>query len=157
MEVDSVGNYKVTNMTATEYSPSENEVRARIKEMVERMFTLDAQFTKRNISKAESLMSGQARKQFEEFLFKEQPFARLVKSPALFREVKVHAVTKIEEKALHVDFTTIEREGTGEPKPVRKAMTLRYEVKAPETDDEVLGDNPSGIFVINFAIADRLN
>lgn len=154
LEIDKVGAQTITPMSAGEYTPSDNEVRARTKEMVERMFGIDIRLMKRNLTKVELMMSGQARKQFNEFLFADKPFQRVASQPDLRRDVQVSGVSKIADRVLLVDFVTKERTGTGDPIVKRRTLTISYEIKPARTDEEVLGDNPAGIYIVSFTLAD---
>lgn len=155
LEVDKLGNQNVVPMTSSEYEPSLNEVRSRIKETTENMFGIN-RVMKLNLTKVDKKMSGQAKKQFKEFLINEKPFARLAEHPDLIREVFVNGVSKItgSERVLLVDFSTKERIGQGEAITKRRTMTVSYEIKPAITDEEVLGDNPSGIYIVSFTLAD---
>lgn len=141
-------------MSNNEYVPADNEVRSRVKEITERMFAIEPRMLKKNLSKVEGFMSGQARKQFNEFLNSEKQFSRIVEHPDLLREVNVSAVSKIEDKVLLVDFVTKERVAQSDQISKRHSMTIRYEIKPARTDEEVLGDNPAGIFIVSFTIND---
>ena len=156
LEVDKLGNEAVVPMTTTEYEPGLNEIRSRIKETTERMFSINARLQAKNLHKVDVMMSGQARKQFQEFLNKERQFGRVVEHPDLIREVEVSAVSKLSdsEKVLLVDFVTKERVGSAEPKVERHTITYSYEIKPAKTDAEVLGDNPAGIYIVSFTISD---
>lgn len=153
LEVDKLGAQNIVPMATSEYEPSLTEVRARIKEMTEQMFAID-RLMKKNLTKVELKMSGQAKKQFKEFLINQKQFARLAERPDLFREVVVSGVSKISDKVLLVDFSTKERMGQGEPITKRYTMTVSYEIKPATTDEEVLGDNPSGIYIVSFTISE---
>ena len=156
MDVDKLGTEKIVPMSTTEYEPSLNEVRARTKEMVVRMYGINARLMSSDIKKVEVMMSGQAYKQFQEFLATEKPFGRIVEHPDLIREVEVSGVNKITDngKVLLVDFVTKERIGSSEQKVKRRTMTVSYEIKPAKTDAEVLGDNPAGIYVVSFTTND---
>lgn len=157
LEVDSTGNQRVVKMATSVYEPSDNEVRSRLKEMIERMFSIEPRLLSVNLTKVESMMSGQARAQFSEYLKSEKIFARAQEHPDLLREVNVSGVNSIAPKVFLVDFTTKERIGTAPPILKRKTMTISYELVPPKTDEDVLGDNPAGIFVVSFTISDKVN
>lgn len=157
LEVDTAGNQHAVKMATSVYEPSDNEVRSRLKEMTERMFSIEPRLLNLNLTKVESMMSGQARAQFSEYLKSEKIFARAQEHPDLLREVSVAGVNSIAPKVFLVDFTTKERVGTSPPILKRKTMTINYELVPPKTDEEVLGDNPAGIFVVSFTISDKVN
>lgn len=157
VEVDNAGTQHVQKMSTTAYEPSENEVRSRLKEMVERMFAIEARLLSINLTKVEAMMSGQARAQFSEFLKSEKIFARIQERQDLLREVSVAGVNSIAPKVFLIDFTTKERLGSAPPVLKRKTMTVNYEIVPPKTDEEVLGDNPAGIYIVSFTISDKVN
>ncbi|WP_223827348.1 type IV secretion system protein [Undibacterium oligocarboniphilum] len=155
LEVDTLGNEKVVPMSASTYTPSENEVRARLKELVIRMYSInDAKRMDADLAKARVLMSGQAKAQFTDLINSEKPFLKLAEHPDYLREPKVNGVSKISDKVFLIDFLLKDRVGSSGQTTKHKTMTVTYEVKPPTTDEEVLGDNPAGIFVVSFTISD---
>lgn len=155
LEVDKLDKYAVVPLQNVDFKPSDNEVRARFKELITNMHVItDRKLTKANLGKAEAFFSGQAIRQFNDFLVNERIFARLVDKPDLVREVKINSVKPIESGVMFADFSTFERIGASDRIEKRYSMTLRYEIKPATTDEEVLGPNPAGIYVVSFTISE---
>ncbi|WP_298150754.1 VirB8/TrbF family protein [Flavobacterium sp.] len=156
MEVDSKGTVTPVKMVAEKYMPSENEIRARLKELVVRQFTIRSKESlKTDLKIVENQMTGQARVQFSEFLRDDRPYFQITEKPDLTREVKVIIVNKPPGSDIYfVDFETRTRVGINAPVVSRKNVLFNIFIKPARTDEEVLGENPGGIYVSSFQISD---
>jgi len=153
MEVDKDGVQSVYPLAISEYMPSDNDIRARLKELTILMWTIDPMLSK-NMKRVQTMMAGQARRQFTDFLSEEKVFARVAEHADLTRETKVNSVAKLTDNVFLIDYTIKERIGLSDAFSRRKTMTVSFVIKPAKTDEEVLGDNPAGIFVTSFTHAD---
>lgn len=156
VEVDSKGTVTPVKMVAEKYMPSDNEVRARLKELVVRQFTIRSKESlKTDLKIVENQMIGQAKAQFNDFLRDDRPYYQISDNPELTREVNVLIVNKPPGSDVFVvDLETRTRIGTNAPEIRRKNVLFNIFIKPAKTDEEVLGENPGGIYVSSFKISD---
>ncbi|MCK4118405.1 type IV secretion system protein [Ralstonia nicotianae] len=141
------------------YEPKSLDIRVAFKDLITRWFTIEPVLTPlvedsrmfRNIKSAKEQLVGAARKQFDQWFDEDAPFKALAGSPGLVREVELKNVATLPDNTVAVEFIATTSEEGQKPKRWRYAMTFRYEVKPPQSDAEVLGPNPFGIYPVYFS------
>ena len=158
VSADAGGHAVVRQLAA--YKPEDQALRTSMKDSVVRWFTIEPILSdaiedsrmKHNIDAVKAQMLGNGKNQFADWLRTDAPFQQITANPKLVREVKVSNVSLLDDSTAVIEFTTSTTQ-TPTDKPVVKhyALTWRYQVVAP-TSDDALTANPFGIFYPLFTL-----
>lgn len=158
VQSDTNGHAVVTQLTA--YKPDDQAIRTSLKETVERWWTIEPVLTDdiqksrmaRNINAVKAMMVGNARNQFGDWVKSDAPFQTITLNPKLVREVKVTNIALLEDSTAVVEFATSTMQSpTDKPAFQRYAVTFRYQIVPPTTED-ALGTNAFGVFYPLFSL-----
>ncbi|CAG2155415.1 VirB8/TrbF family protein [Cupriavidus numazuensis] len=157
VSADATGKPIVRELEA--FQPQAIQLQWAFKDLVTRWFTIEPILTPKvedsrmakTIRSVRDQMLGSSRKQFEDWMDDDKPFAQVGASPTLVREVKVVNVAALPDSTVAVEFIASTSEDGFKPRKQRYAVTFRYQVKPP-TSDGVLGTNPFGIYPVFFSI-----
>jgi type IV secretion system protein TrbF len=159
VSADVTGHPVTTELVA--YKPDSQAIRAHVKDMALRWFTIEPVLTDRletsrmttNINSVKAEMIGAGASQFKAWLNEDAPFQAIIANPKLIREVNVRNIALLEDSTVLVEFTTTTSQAgaAGKPEVKAYALTLRYQIVAP-TADAALTSNPFGVYIPFFRL-----
>lgn len=130
------GRVEEADVAASQFTPSQLQVRYAIEEWVTRVWTIDPALTRRNLAQAATLTAGAAAKELPELIRREDVFARMAESPDLRRDVAIQSTDFVGDGVAIVRLALTEREnGTPRP-PYYKSMVIHHLVVPPKTWEE---------------------
>jgi type IV secretion system protein VirB5 len=142
VSADVSGHPVLTELVA--YKPDAQAIRASMKDMTVRWFTIEPVLTdslqtsrmSANINSVKAQMIGVATDQFGSWVLTDAPFQAITANPKLIREVNVRNIALLEDQTVLVEFTTTTSQAgaTGKPDVKSYALTLRYQIVAPTQD-----------------------
>uniref|UniRef100_UPI003BEF44B5 type IV secretion system protein n=1 Tax=Burkholderia arboris TaxID=488730 RepID=UPI003BEF44B5 len=130
------GRVEPADVVATEFSPSQLQVRSAIEDWVGEVWVIDPALTQRNLKHAATLTASAAVNELTQLVRQEDVFGRMAATPTLKRDATVLSTDFIENGVAIVRLALTERDN-GVPKlPTYKSMTIHYLVDPPKTYEQ---------------------
>lgn len=151
------GEVQVSSSAAQKFVANEQSRKYFAARFIRELLTIDTYRSRNDFwPDAKAVVMGKAIGQFDAFMSTENPVKKLVDNPSLARNVEITRITILPsaENVITADVTMTSLSGNGAaPQVVRRAVTLNYILKPPESDSEMLR-NPIGFYVTQFTIDD---
>lgn len=137
------------------FKPGEAEKKYFITRWIRDIIDLEPGITERNLREAFGFVRGKASDEYKDFMKQTRPLARLMEEKTLTRKTDIVSFNFTTENAASVRFQTEERQAGASPVIKRYAAFITYEIYPPKTDREIV-ENPLGLFITHFTIAEEL-
>lgn len=159
LEVDpTTGKVSATNRVAEEFKPKDVHTAYFIREWINWVFLMNAS-TKSNLTKAYGWTKGSATNELDDWaLTHDKTAARMATVPGLSREISGLPTVSFNEagKVAFIDVVLVERNNGIESRRQRKLVTLEFVLMGSEAPASQLADNPLGLVITHFTIADQV-
>lgn len=143
------------NAARQSYKPGTAEMQYFLAKWVERLMTLDAYLTERNLNDAYMQTRANAMSEFTEFMQKEKPIEAIRKDATLTKVVKINAVTFLQDGVALVRATTQRRSSNTTAEEKTYLVTMHYVVSPPTTPESIM-QNPLGLFITHFSVQEEM-
>lgn len=157
VEVDKTGAYQVSNATAQQYSPGENEKKYFLAEWAKKVLKIDKSTTEKELIGAYGQLLDKAPSEIAAWIEADQPLKRLAEDQTLTRDVQIKSVTFPSAEVALVRLTTEERSGRDQKSTIKnRLITIHLKTIAPKDEDEIYR-NPIGLYISHFSIVEDLS
>lgn len=126
-----------TEITATQFTPSQMQVRFALEAWVGQIWTIDPSLTRKNLAQAATLTVGASARELPQLVKEEKVFARMTESPELRRDVAVLSTDFLADGVAIVRIALTERENGVSKPPTFKSMVIHHAVTPPATWKDV--------------------
>jgi type IV secretion system protein VirB5 len=150
------GSVVADRAAAQMYRPGRAERTYFVSRWVQQVLTMDPYLTERQLAEAYRMTSGMATQQMLDWMKGDRPIERLKKDAGLNRSVSIITVAPLDDSVLQVRVRT-ETRSLSSPAQVKTfQVTVHYAIVPPKTEAEII-QNPIGIYVTRFNIAEELS
>lgn len=142
------GNVRASSVSTSGYQPSQNDLKYFLARYVTWSYTIHRLSTEADLEAArQHFTRGKAVTQFDAYVERERPVARLRADPGFTRRVEIGGVSIFKDGAA-VKFSSVEQaSGEREPKRQRMIATLQFTLKPPTDDERLILANPAGLYI----------
>ncbi len=153
----SSGALRTASVTTSDFQPSQNDLKYFIGRYVTWTCTVHRLSTEADLEVArQQFTRGKAVSQFDAYVERERPIARLRADPGYTRRVEIGSVSIFKDGAM-VKFTAIEQaSGEREAKRTRMIATLQFSLNPPADDERLILANPAGLYITDLEFAHDL-
>ena len=142
------GSLRTLSASTSAYQPSQNDLKYFIGRYITWTYTVHRLSTEADLEIArQQFTRGKAVTQFDSYLERERPIAKLRADPAYTRKVELGSVSIFKDGAM-VKFTAVEQaSGEREAKRVRMIATIQFSLNPPSDDERLILANPAGLYI----------
>src|ERR1700687_2180639 len=144
----SSGTLRSTSVATSPFQPSQNDLKYFLGRYVTWTYTVHRLSTETDLEVArQHFTRGKAVSQFDAYVERERPIARLRADAGYTRRVEIGSVSIFKDGAV-VKFSAIEQaSGEREAKRLRMIATLQFSVNPPSDDERLILANPAGLYI----------
>src|SRR5260221_14316392 len=148
------GIVRTASITTSTYQPSQNDLKYFLGRSVTWTYTIHRLSTESDLEVArQQFTRGKAVTQFDAYLERERPIARLRADPGYTRRVEIGGVSIFKDGAV-VKFAAFEQaSGEHEAKRQRMIATLQFSLSPPTEDERLILANPAGLYITDLEFA----
>lgn len=142
------GNVRALSVTTASYQPSQNDLKYFLGRYVVWTYTIHRLSTEADLEIArQHFTRGKAVTQFDAYVERDRPVARLRADAGYTRRVELGSVSVFKDGAV-VKFSALEQSsGEREPKRQRMIATLQFSLNPPVDDERLILANPAGLYI----------
>jgi len=142
------GSIRATSVNTSAYQPSQNDLKYFLARYTTWTYTIHRLSTESELENArQNFTRGKAVTQFDAYVERERPVARLRADAGYTRRVEIGSVSIFKDGAV-VKFSSIEQaSGEREPKRQRMIATLQFSLSPPADDERLILANPAGLYI----------
>lgn len=136
------------SVSTSSYAPSQNDLKYFLGKYVTWTYTAHRLTTEADLETArQHFTRGKAVTQFDAFLERERPIARLRADPGYTRRVEIQSISIFKDAAV-VKFTSVEQGSADrEAKRTRLTASLQFSTITPTDDEKLILTNPAGLYI----------
>lgn len=144
----SSGSVRASSVNTSSYQPSQNDLKYFLGRYVTWTYTIHRLSTETDLELArQQFTRGKAVTQFDAYVERERPIARLRVDPGYTRRVEIGSVSIFKDGAV-VKFTAIDQaSGEREARRSRMIATLQFSINPPTDDERLILANPAGLYI----------
>lgn len=144
----SSGTVRASSVNTSSYQPSQNDLKYFLGRYVTWTYTIHRLSTEADLELArQQFTRGKAVTQFDSYVERERPIARLRVDPGYTRRVEIGSVSIFKDGAV-VKFTAIDQaSGEREARRSRMIATLQFSLNPPTDDERLILANPAGLYI----------
>ena len=142
------GSVRSSSVNTSAYQPSQNDLKYFLARYVTWTYTIHRLSTESDLETArQHFTRGKAVTQFDAYIERERPVARLRGDAGYTRRVEIGSVSIFKDGAV-VKFSSVEQaSGEREPKRQRMIATLQFSLNPPADDERLILANPAGLYI----------
>jgi type IV secretory pathway component VirB8 len=142
------GTVRASSASTSSYQPSQNDLKYFLGRYVTWTFTVHRLSTEADLEVArQQFTRGKAVTQFDAYVERDRPVARLRADAGYTRRVEIGGVSIFKDGAV-VKFVAVEQaSGEREPKRQRMIATLQFSLNPPVDDERLILANPAGLYI----------
>ena len=126
-----------------------------ISRWIKNIVDLEQGTTEPNLRQAFLFVRGKAVEEYKDFMTKTRPLPRLQEQKTLTRKTDIVSFNFQADNSASIRFETEERVDNTKPVIKRYAAYVTFEIVPPTTDREII-NNPLGLFITHFTIAEEI-
>src|SRR5260221_226753 len=148
------GALRTASVATSDFQPSQTDLKYFIGRYVTWTCTAQRLSTEADLEVArQQFTRGKAVSQFDSYVERERPIARLRADPGYTRRVEIGSVSIFKDGAV-VKFTAIEQaSGEREAKRTRMIATLQFSLSPPADHERLILANPAGLYITDLEFA----